>query len=397
MKRLGFRAYVIALAAAFFAVPLLAAPRLLTWGLDTGVSPANVCLYYTSASCFNIGTMSAGGAFTLPLGNMPAIPAETMIANATGATASPTAVLIPTSQPQGRLTLTSGVPLLAVSVTAGTTVYYSPYKGNQIPIPDGSGVGMVNAVFTELSQLTTDATKSPAAVTANSCYDVYVWNDAGTVRATRGAKWTSCLTRGASAAISRNSSGFLVNSVTVTNGPAASQGIKVGSISSNAGSTIDYIFGGPASGGVAARMEVCNDFNREPIVTQVVDSGASYTYSSATVRQARGSANMQASVMFCTATDSANVAYQTECATVATANDGCDTGLGFDSLTTFGTGRVRSLAPAASVFTSGQNIASIWQPGVGVHVLSANESSVGAVANTFNNAALGVLSLSIMH
>lgn len=40
-----------------------AAPAVLTWGLDKAVTPANVCLYYNSPSCFTIGTMTAGGAF----------------------------------------------------------------------------------------------------------------------------------------------------------------------------------------------------------------------------------------------------------------------------------------------------------------------------------------------
>jgi len=375
-----------------------AAPRLLTWGLDTGVSPANVCLYYTSAACFNIGTMSAGGAFAMPPANLAAMPAETVLGNGTNASASPTALALPFSQPLGRLTLQSGVPVMTTNTAGATTVYYTPYNGYQIALPDGVAGGMVSQIFTELSQLTTDATKSPAAVAASSCYDIFVWNDAGTLRATRGAAWTNCTSRGAGMAAIGRINGTFVNTNTITNGPPAKMGVWVGAIASNAGSTIDYIFGAASSGGTAARLEVCNAFNRQQIFTQVVDSGTAYTYSSATIRQARASAGNQASFMSCSAADSVFVGIQTECATTAAANTGCDVGFGFDTTASFnGTARYRSVAPTAAVFTTGQTVSSYWQPGVGVHVISSNESSVGAVANTFSNGGINVLSLTLQH
>jgi hypothetical protein len=371
-----------------------AAPALLSWGIDKGVAPANVCLYYTSTSCFNIGTMSAAGAFTLPLANLPAIGPEMMVGNQTGATAAPTSVQIPISQPMGRLTLQSGVPVMVSSTTGATTVYYTPYSGNQIPIPDGAGIGFINTAFAELSQLTTDATKSPAAVAANSCYDIFVWLDAGTVRATRGPAWVSCNSRGAAAGISRVN-GLQVNTNAVTNGPAAKQGTWVGAISSNISSTIDYIYGTAASGGGNSRLEVCNFYNRLPTVSQVSDSGAGYTYNVATIRQARASTGNQVSFMVCLPTDSIFVSYQTECATTANVGAGCEVGIGLDTLTTYSSGRDRKLAPTAASLTSGQMVASYFNPGVGVHVVSANESSIGATANTFNNAGFNSLIMTI--
>src|SRR5882757_341081 len=44
------------------------------------------------------------------------------------------------SSPQGRLSLTSGTPVLSVGVTASTSVYYTPATGNLIPIYDGSQI-----------------------------------------------------------------------------------------------------------------------------------------------------------------------------------------------------------------------------------------------------------------
>src|SRR5207302_1105083 len=116
---------------------------------------------------------------------------------ASGAVRFPSFVSLPIS-PQGRLTLASGTPVMTSDQAAKTTVYYSPYVGQFVPIYDGTRF-IATDTGGELSQATTDTTKSPAAVAANSNYDVFVWNDAGTVRATRGSAWTSDTARGTGA------------------------------------------------------------------------------------------------------------------------------------------------------------------------------------------------------
>jgi hypothetical protein len=93
--------------------------------------------------------------------------------------------------PGGRLTLSSGNPALT-DVSGASTVFYSPYKGNYVPLYDGSSFSHFE--FNELSQTTSDTTKSPAAVVGEAVYDVFVWNDAGTLRATRGPAWTKAST-----------------------------------------------------------------------------------------------------------------------------------------------------------------------------------------------------------
>ena len=40
--------------------------------------------------------------------------------------------------PNGRLTLTSGTPVTTNDVTAATTIYYTPYKGNAIQLYNGT-------------------------------------------------------------------------------------------------------------------------------------------------------------------------------------------------------------------------------------------------------------------
>jgi len=107
-------------------------------------------------------------------------------------TAGSIAALLSALTPQGRLTLTSGTSQMTSSVTGATTVYYTPDVGDWVKIYDGASWGQYS--FAELSQATTDSTKSPAACIANTNYDMFVWNDSGTIRCTRGPAWTQAQT-----------------------------------------------------------------------------------------------------------------------------------------------------------------------------------------------------------
>src|SRR5688572_30068462 len=63
---------------------------------------------------------------------------------------------------KGRLTLTTATPVTSADVTGATTVYFTPYNGNEVELYDGAD--WVVKTFSELSQTTSDSTKSPAAV-----------------------------------------------------------------------------------------------------------------------------------------------------------------------------------------------------------------------------------------
>jgi hypothetical protein len=73
---------------------------------------------------------------------------------------------------QGRLTLTSNTPVLSSNVTGATTLYYTPYTGSQISIWDGSKWSV--RTFTEQSL-------SLSGLAANTNYDVFVFDNAGTL------------------------------------------------------------------------------------------------------------------------------------------------------------------------------------------------------------------------
>jgi hypothetical protein len=282
--------------------------------------------------------------------------------------------------PGGRVTLTSGTPVMASSVAGATTVYYTPYAGNVVPIYDGTN--MVVTVFSELSQATTDATKSPAAVAASKVYDLFVWNDGGTIRCTRGPAWTNSTTRGYTLTMV---SGVLLNTTAITNGPGAQRGTWVGTIASNGSSTIDYIFGAAGSGGVAASLMVWNAYNRVSTCTTVIDSGASYTYASATVRQARASAGNQIGFVSGAQEDGVQFVYQSTSLIVTTAGAATNIGVGFDVTNAFSFGSFAvQQASTATAITGGGNNAGTWNAGIGIHALAAVENSP-AGTNTLNS------------
>lgn len=87
------------------------------------------------------------------------------------------------TDPQGRVTLTSGTAITTTDVLGALVHYYTPAPGQYLPITL-DGVNFVMMKFYESSQATTDAVKSPAAVANNSVYDILGWLDSSTVTVT---------------------------------------------------------------------------------------------------------------------------------------------------------------------------------------------------------------------
>jgi hypothetical protein len=84
---------------------------------------------------------------------------------------------------QGRLTLVSGNPV--ADVTSASTVYFTPYMGNRVTLYDGSSWTLMT--FTERSL-------SLSGLTANTNYDIFLYNNAGTLTLETTA-WSNATTR----------------------------------------------------------------------------------------------------------------------------------------------------------------------------------------------------------
>lgn len=94
----------------------------------------------------------------------------------------------------GRLTLESGVAVSTSDQTAKTTVYFTPYKGDLVGLYNGSTAWNVYD-FTELSL-------SISSLTADTNYDIFLYNNAGTLTLESTA-WTNDSTR-ATALVEQN-------------------------------------------------------------------------------------------------------------------------------------------------------------------------------------------------
>jgi hypothetical protein len=285
-----------------------------------------------------------------------------------------------------RLTLTSGTPVLSANVSAASTIIYTPYLHQYATVTsDGSRFYIAN-IGNELSQTLSDNTKSPAAAVANSVYDMFLWLDAGTTwRCTRGPAWSSATSRGAGAGTSEltRTQGFLVNAQAITNGPAASRGIYVGSIATDAGgATVSFHRGGLGASGTEAILGVWNMYNRIDVCAMVRDSTNSWTYSTASFRSANNSTTNRITYVQGWAEDDLTACYSCPCISGASSNY-ASVGIGVDSTS----------ATSGSIGTQGDNVTPqsfsahyMGNPGIGRHYFQALEYSSSGASTFFGDA-----------
>lgn len=128
--------------------------------------------------------------------------------------------------PQGRLSLQSGVAVMAANYSgaSASTLFYIPHVGDAIPLWDGSRFSLRQ--FSEMS-LPLSATYHLAATN----YDVYVMDDAGTLRLGTGPAWAGANSRGTGAGTAEieTQSGVRVNKnpMTIRWGGASGETVSV--------------------------------------------------------------------------------------------------------------------------------------------------------------------------
>jgi hypothetical protein len=235
----------------------------------------------------------------------------------------------------GRLTLIPGTPVMPNGSGGGVNqVFWTPVDGNLMPIWDGTR--FVMRAFSETSQTLADTTKSPVAATANTNYDMFAWDDAGTIRVTRGPPWSSDTLRGTGAGSTQLTrvNGYLVNQYTIANGPVAGAGLYVGTIRVNASGLVEHTLGTAAAGGGAAKLGVWNQFNRVPIGTMVSNSSAIHAYTTAAWRQYSASTGMQVQAVCGQTDDSTMILLRSYFKPSAASTADVSIGIGLNSTTT---------------------------------------------------------------
>ena len=287
---------------------------------------------------------------------------------------SPGSSIAISTAPQGRLTLQNGAPVMVSNTTGVTSLFYTPYLGDRIPIWNGQN--MVMTKFVELVGSTIDITKNPSAIGVNEVDDWFVWNDAGTIRLTHGLGWTNDTTRGASTALTRLD-GILTNTNAITNGPAANKGTFVGTTRSDVNNKLTWQSGSSILGGGQALMFVWNAYNRVDVFTEVSDSTLTWTpaalnppYDPVPLNSSLGNRvtfvtglredAIQAAIWQPMYTNSGNIMV----------------GIGFDSINTMGgpSGWVAGATTASGV----HGVVNVYPAVMGVHFMQAMQWAAGA-------------------
>lgn len=247
-----------------------------------------------------------------------------------------TSSVIPVFAPMGRLTLTSGAPVMAASVSAATNIYYTPAIGEYVPIFDGTTVAP-----TAFSELTIALGSNWAA---NSNYDVFVINDSGTIRAVTGPAWTSDTARGTSTGTTelvrikglwfnaQSITGRYTNSATVA--VAAQRGTYVGSFRTAATGQVNFAFPGASAGGTAGLISIFNNYNRTQFAGTVSDTTSTWTYGAGGQwRAANGSASARVSML--RGFDDMPVIADYNCIAQAGSGGTAASGIGLNSTTVY--------------------------------------------------------------
>lgn len=284
---------------------------------DTAVQPARAVNSGTGLT--GGGNLSADRTIALNAGSIASLAkADTAVqpANTSTATfafvldednmASDSATKVPTQQsvkayvdaritpPQGRLTLTSGAAIQTANAVAATTVYFTPYRGNSVPIW-GSSAFVIRA-FSELSLALSSNSGHTGYHQAGKIMDLGVFDDAGTLRLGTGVAWSgdNLIGTGAGSAERELLNGFWVNknSMVCRFGSASGNTVTVpargftivGSVMFTANGQTEFTLApAGAAGGTPAKLMLSNIYNQVNMVAVENDTTVSYTKTTTTL------------------------------------------------------------------------------------------------------------------
>ena len=226
-------------------------------------------IYLTPGVSYKFVLKTSAGATIWTADNIPALAAGTTIAQ-------------DASICHGRMTLTAGTPVTTADVTAATLVYFTPYTGNQIALYDATLSSWLLVTFAETSlSLGSDAASKP--------YDLFAYSNAG-VFALERLVWTSTTARATALTLQ---DGILVKS-----GQPSRRYLGTYTTTATPGQTEDS----------KANRLVYSYYNRVIKPLQLLETTDSWTYSTATYRQARATATNQVAVTQGWAEDALSVA-----------------------------------------------------------------------------------------
>ncbi len=265
---------------------------------------------------------------------------------------------------EGRLTLVPGNPVPITNVIGATTLYYTPYIGDQISLFDGVSTWS-SSTFTEWGVAV------PTATNAN--YDVFVYINGGT-NAMALTAWSNDTTRATSL--------VRQNGVLVKNGATVQRFVGCIRVMTNACDMA--VVGGNIPVPGAFNMCVWNTYNRKPATVQISDTNATWTASSSTVGPVDGLASNRLSYIQGLDEDpiNAKIGYSS----YVSATGRAFVGIGIDSTTVMSGMRVPTQTANTSAIVPGVN-SYLGKPGLGFHFVQALQRPSASGTTTFEGSA----------
>ena len=192
----------------------------------------------------------------------------------------------------GYLSTSNGVPIITADAVGATSIWFSPFKSNIVPVLQN---GIIHMRLFAALELVLNNPNHPA----NTLFDVFIDDNAGVLRIGSGPAWTNSgagtSARGSGAGTTELTriNGIWVNAVQQT----ARNGAGTYTLPVNAGTYVGTFLTDAAGAttlhrawGQSRRWSIWNYWNRVPLYLKAGDSTASWSYGTNTVRAANGAA-----------------------------------------------------------------------------------------------------------
>lgn len=263
-----------------------------------------------------------------------------------------------------RLTLTSGTPVTTSDVTAATTLYFTPYKGSLISLYDGTSIW---------ATISSAEMSIAVPATTSQMYDVFCYNNSG-VPTLELLAWTNDTAR-ATALV-------LQNGVYVKSGATTRRYVGSFRTTGVSGQTEDS----------NAKRYVWNMYNRVVRNLRRIETTASWTYSTNTLRQANAAAANQLDFVRGLDEDAIRADVMAQASTSAGSFPAVTVAIGLDSTTTAQVPYSQTIWPASSAATP---LFAYYTglPGLGRHTLVWLEASAQATTTWVGNSIFGIIGL----
>ncbi len=277
---------------------------------------------------------------------------------------------------------------MTADVSGATTVYYTAYVGNNVPIANATT--LQNSSFASELKLDLDS-----VLQSGNIYDVFLVNQSGAFILCAGPAWSTSTSRGTGTGSTQLAllSGLSVNALAIgscVNGSTslsvpAKSGFYLGSIYMTAnGQTTMQFKPSPAAGGTNNVIGIWNAYNRVRISSLCSDRNTNWTYAGTTWAPLDNSTNNRVTFIDGLGQSSvvgrvATIAYN------AVPTNGAFIGINEDNITN--TPAVRAAYESAAAGNDGgaASFAAVenFPPALGVHYLQAVQLSPNGTVTTF--------------